>query len=121
MAGVGRMRKRRVLASGGGAVVQVRCIRCGHVWLPRHPGRPNKCPRCQKPDWDGKILDGPPARPVRGKVGLVQVILTLDALGDAILELARHVANMETLLQRLVASSKHSDGQAAAPRRATQG
>jgi hypothetical protein len=44
-------------------------------------------------------------------VGLVQVILTLDALGDAILELARHVANMETLLQRLVASSKHSDGE----------
>lgn len=28
------------------------CLRCGHTWWPRKPGRPRVCPTCKNPWWD---------------------------------------------------------------------
>ena len=28
------------------------CLRCGHTWVPRKPGRPGVCPRCKSAIWD---------------------------------------------------------------------
>jgi len=28
------------------------CLRCGHVWIPRRPQKPKKCPRCTSPYWN---------------------------------------------------------------------
>lgn len=37
-------------------VKQYTCERCGHVWLPRTPNRPDVCPslKCKSPYWDTK-------------------------------------------------------------------
>lgn len=34
-------------------IQQCACKQCGHVWFPRKPERPAKCPRCQSFAWDG--------------------------------------------------------------------
>ena len=28
-----------------------KCLRCGHKWWPRKPGRPQTCPKCRSPYW----------------------------------------------------------------------
>lgn len=28
------------------------CLRCGHAWVPRRPGRPGVCPKCKSAVWD---------------------------------------------------------------------
>ena len=33
-------------------VVEREWLRCGHRWLPRQPGRPDECAKCQSPRWD---------------------------------------------------------------------
>jgi predicted Zn-ribbon and HTH transcriptional regulator len=40
-------------AAGEGPIVirQCKCGQCSHVWLPRKPGSPEKCPRCQSFAW----------------------------------------------------------------------
>lgn len=30
----------------------LKCLRCGHVWIPRRPRQPKKCPRCASPYWN---------------------------------------------------------------------
>ena len=38
---------------GSGGLIEARhCYKCGHEWLPRKPGRPQRCPRCQSFEWD---------------------------------------------------------------------
>jgi len=31
---------------------KVNCLRCGHSWRPRNPGRPTLCPECGNAKWD---------------------------------------------------------------------
>jgi len=38
------------------------CLRCGHWWYPRKPGRPNTCSHCRSPLWD-QPYQRPPAKP----------------------------------------------------------
>ena len=33
-------------------VREATCVRCGHVWIVRKPGRPVKCPGCSDEAWD---------------------------------------------------------------------
>ncbi len=37
---------------------QLTCLRCGHTWWPRTPGRPGVCPQCKNREWD-KPKEGP--------------------------------------------------------------
>lgn len=30
----------------------LKCLRCGHDWIPRRPQEPKKCPRCASPYWN---------------------------------------------------------------------
>lgn len=30
---------------------QLRCLRCGHEWVPRVDYRPRRCPNCASPAW----------------------------------------------------------------------
>lgn len=30
----------------------LRCLRCGHTWIPRKPAPPKNCPRCISPYWN---------------------------------------------------------------------
>ena len=32
----------------------MRCLRCGHVWIPRKPKEPKWCPKCNSPYWNKK-------------------------------------------------------------------
>ena len=38
---------------------QYRCLRCGHEWIARKPGRPASCAKCRNPRWD-EPRDGSP-------------------------------------------------------------
>jgi predicted Zn-ribbon and HTH transcriptional regulator len=29
-----------------------KCLRCGHVWIPRKKEKPRVCPKCKSPYWD---------------------------------------------------------------------
>jgi predicted Zn-ribbon and HTH transcriptional regulator len=29
-----------------------KCLRCGHVWVPRKKEKPRVCPKCKSPYWD---------------------------------------------------------------------
>ncbi len=31
---------------------RLRCLRCGHEWIPRSEARPGNCPKCNSPYWD---------------------------------------------------------------------
>ena len=33
-------------------VPKLTCLRCGHQWYPRKPGRPTTCAGCRSPYWD---------------------------------------------------------------------
>lgn len=43
-------------------MTQKHCLRCGHAWYPRKPGKPAKCPNCWDPNW--RV---PYSRKTRGK------------------------------------------------------
>lgn len=30
----------------------LKCLRCGHSWIPRRPLKPKVCPKCNSPYWD---------------------------------------------------------------------
>lgn len=30
----------------------LKCLRCGHIWIPRKPQLPKVCPKCNSPYWD---------------------------------------------------------------------
>jgi predicted Zn-ribbon and HTH transcriptional regulator len=32
-------------------IQQCVCLKCGHDWIPRKPGRPTLCPRCGNAKW----------------------------------------------------------------------
>jgi hypothetical protein len=41
------------------------CLRCGHSWVKRVPGRPVRCPKCKQPYWDlpaGELRRGRPPK-----------------------------------------------------------
>jgi len=46
----------------------LKCLRCGHQWIRRIPGRPKKCAACDSPYWDTKPGELPMGRP-RKKAG----------------------------------------------------
>ena len=31
---------------------KVKCLRCGHEWIPIKSGTPNWCPNCKSPYWN---------------------------------------------------------------------
>lgn len=33
-------------------IVQYKCAKCNHVWIPRKKGKPKVCPVCKRYDWD---------------------------------------------------------------------
>jgi predicted Zn-ribbon and HTH transcriptional regulator len=34
------------------AIQTYKCLRCGHVWVPRKKEKPRVCPKCKSPYWD---------------------------------------------------------------------
>jgi len=36
----------------GLALPRLKCIRCGHTWIPRSNKLPKVCPRCKSPYWN---------------------------------------------------------------------
>lgn len=30
----------------------LKCLRCGHTWIPRRPKEPKVCPKCNSPYWN---------------------------------------------------------------------
>ena len=32
----------------------LKCLRCGHKWVPRNPRHPKQCPKCHSPYWNKK-------------------------------------------------------------------
>ena len=30
----------------------LKCLRCGHIWIPRKPKEPKVCPNCNSPYWN---------------------------------------------------------------------
>jgi len=31
---------------------KLRCLRCGHAWIPRTESKPALCPKCKSPYWN---------------------------------------------------------------------
>ncbi len=42
-------------------VKKLRCLRCGHEWIPNKTEKPRLCPACHSPYWDrSRLLKGAP-------------------------------------------------------------
>lgn len=82
---------------------KVNCLRCGHSWRPRNPGRPTLCPECGNAKWDHPKgsspalpdkSDGSPRSgiPLSKGVDLVQVAQELTKLLERGAETAARLA-----------------------------
>lgn len=47
------------------AIEKLKCLKCGHAWIPRSEKRPAVCPSCGRPNWD-ESADG--VRQILGSV-----------------------------------------------------
>ena len=44
--------------------IKTKCLRCGHIWIPRASGWPKTCAHCRSPYWDKpRKGDDPNAKP----------------------------------------------------------
>jgi DNA-directed RNA polymerase subunit RPC12/RpoP len=35
---------------------KLKCVKCGHEWLPRQESKPKECPNCKSTNWDKIII-----------------------------------------------------------------
>jgi len=44
--------------ASGEIVPKLRCLRCGHRWVPRKTLDPTVCPQCKSPYWNKQKQEG---------------------------------------------------------------
>src|SRR4029450_7901622 len=69
---------------------KLRCLRCGHLWLPRMEGRPVACPRCHSPIWDKPRPEPAPGGKKHHRVALFEALRQAGRIG-----LERHLDALE--------------------------